>query len=100
MPCTQCYLLRQVKTLDIPELIGYVPDSQSSHHPSHKAITNTGGCHGMGNLDNVPFASAHGHCTAAALSYIQWKVHHKFHVPHVVIEYLQQKKLQSLPLDV
>ena len=49
-------------------------------------ITNTGGCHGMGTLQ---------HCTAAALSCIQWKAHHKFHVPHD-IEYLQlQQQLQQ-----
>ena len=29
---------------------------------------------------NVPLASAHGRCTAAALSCIQWKAHHEFHV--------------------
>ena len=36
-----------------------------------------------------PLASAHGRCTAAALSCIQWKAHHKF--PHIrgpiVIQY-------------
>ena len=42
----------------------------------------------MGTLGNVPLASAHGRRTAAALSCIQWKAHHKFHVPHD-IEYLQ-----------
>ena len=48
----------------------------------------------MGTLGNVPLASAHGRCTAAALSCIQWKAHHKFHVPHD-IEYLQlQLQLQ------
>ena len=53
------------------------------------AITNTGGCHGMGTLGNLPLASAYGRYIAAALSCIQWKVHHKFHVPHVIIEYSQ-----------
>ena len=33
--------------------------------------------------DNVPLASAHERCTAAALSCIQWKAHHTFHVPLV-----------------
>ena len=47
----------------------------------------------MGTLGNVPLASAHGRCTAAALSCIQWKAHHKFHVPHD-IEYLQLQQLQ------
>ena len=48
----------------------------------------------MATLSNVPSASAHGRCTAAALSCIQWKAHHKFHVPHD-IEYLQlQLQLQ------
>ena len=32
----------------------------------------------MGTLGNVPLASAHGRCTVAALSCIQWKAHHKF----------------------
>ena len=49
----------------------------------------------MGTLGNLPLASAHGRCTAAALSCNQWKAHHKFHVPHMIIEYLQ---LQSLDL--
>ena len=42
----------------------------------------------MGTLDNVPLASADGRCTVAALSCIQWKAHHEFHVPHD-LEYLQ-----------
>ena len=46
----------------------------------------------MGTLGNVPLASAHGRCTAAALSCIQWKAHHEFHVAHVIIEYLQQQQ--------
>ena len=52
---------------------------------SRTAITNTGGCHGMGTLGNVPFASAHGRCTVAALSCIEWKAHHKFRVSLVDI---------------
>ena len=63
-------MLRQVQdAVGIPELIGYVPDSQHSLHPSHMAITNTGGCHIIGTLGNVPFAQ--GHCTVAgsALAY-------------------------------
>ena len=53
----------------------------------------------MGTLGNVPLASAHGCCTAAALSCIQWKAHHEFefHVPHVIIEYLQYNN--NNPLD-
>ena len=43
----------------------------------------------MGTLVNVPLASAHGRYTAAALSCIQWKAYHEFHVPHVIVEYLQ-----------
>ena len=39
---------------------------------------------------NVPLAYAHGRCTAAALSCIQWKAHYEFHVPHMIIQYLQQ----------
>ena len=47
--------------------------------------SNTGGCESMGTLGNVPLASAHGHCTVAALSCIlKWKTHHKFHVSPVV----------------
>ena len=67
---------------------------QSSQHSSRTVTTNTGGCHGLGTLGNVPLASALGRCTAAALSCIQWKAHHKFHVPHD-IEYLQLQ-LQQL----
>ena len=51
--------------------------------------TKTRECHGMGTLGNVPLASAHGRCTTAAVSCIQWKAYHKLHVPHVIIEYLQ-----------
>ena len=36
----------------------------------------------MGTLGNVPLASAHGRCTTAALSCIQWKAHHEFHGIH------------------
>ena len=43
----------------------------------------------MGTFCNVLLASAHGRCTVAALSCIQWKAHHGFHVPHVIIDYLQ-----------
>ena len=43
----------------------------------------------MGTLGNVPLASAQGRCTAAALSCIQLKAHLMFHVPHMIIEYLQ-----------
>ena len=52
----------------------------------------------MGTLGNVALASAHGRCTAAALSCIQWKAHHKFHVPHD-IEFLQKLKKSSIFLD-
>ena len=53
----------------------------------------------MGTLGNVPLASAHGRCTAAALSCIQWKAHHKFHVPHD-IEYLQlQLQCPNIPVE-
>ena len=34
----------------------------------------------METLGNVPLASEHGCCTVAALSCIQWKSHHKFHM--------------------
>ena len=76
------------KKLEIPEWIEYVPDSQSSHHSSHTAITNTGGCHGIGTLGNVPLVSAHGRCTelysvdgSPRISYAAaW---------HMTIEYLQ-----------
>ena len=55
----------------------------------------------MGTLGNVPLAYAHGRCTAAALSCIQWKAHHEFYVPHMVIEYLQfQLQLQLIALHV
>ena len=60
---------------------------QYSHHTSHTAITNTGGCHGRGTVGNVPLASALGRCAAAALSCIQWKAHHEFHVSHMIIEF-------------
>ena len=56
----------------------------------------------MGTLGNVPLASAHGRCTVAALSCIQWKAHHRFHVPHD-IEYLQlqlQKNRFSTTLEI
>ena len=72
----------------------HVPDPQSCQRSSHTAINSTGGCHGMGTLGNVPLASAYGRCTAAALSCIQWKAHHKFHVPHD-IEYLQLQLQQK-----
>ena len=42
--------------------------------------SNIGGCDSMGTLGNVPLASTHGRCTVAALSCIEWKAHHKFHV--------------------
>ena len=41
-------------------------------------------CHGMGTLGHVPLASAHGCCTVVALSFIQWKAHHK--ISHVTNE--------------
>ena len=40
-----------------------------------------------------------GHCTAAALSCIQWKAHHEFHVPHVIIEYLQLQQNNPSRID-
>ena len=39
----------------------------------------------MGTLGNVPLASAHGRCTVAALSCIEWKAHHKFRMSLVDI---------------
>ena len=38
----------------------------------------------METLDNVP------------LSCIEWKAHHKFHVQHVIIKYLQITKASSI----
>ena len=54
----------------------------------------------MGTLGNVPLASAHGRCTAAALSCIQRKAHHEFHVPHVIIEYLQYSILHDYIISI
>ena len=51
----------------------------------------------MGTLGNVRLASAHGRCPAAVLSCIQWKAHHKFHVPHA-IEYFQLQLQSSNPI--
>ena len=59
-------------TLDIPEWIGYVPDSQPSHHSSYAAIIHSRGFYGMGILGKFLLASAHGCCPVVTLSCIQW----------------------------
>ena len=37
--------------------------------------------------------------TAAVLSCTQWKAHHEFHVPHVIIEYLQLQQNNPSRID-
>ena len=89
VPCHQCSFLRQVEDLEHSSMNRVCTRLQVFSSLISYGDHNTLGCHGMGTLGNVPLASTHGHCTAAALSCFQWKAHHKFHVSHLIIEYLQ-----------